>query len=708
MPLEEIGRSWFCHTGSEQLIVGHTDSVRAPVRLATSLDSSTDTRWQASLLYGWPTLVFRSGKRGLCVAPLFVVQLEADQNADGEWQLHAVTEPEFNQAISGSGVFEDSITQQVGDLLEPGRSFGDQDACTNCASEAADLIGLAIRAPLDPTALSDRIQRQEGVYNTAISVYASTTDYNTKLIEELEQLENRDDWMSSAAAHLICAAPKADVGPISPPLPLAAPLLCNQSQEQALQRIRAHPLTIVTGPPGTGKTELVVNAVCNAWLDGEKVLVTSTNNTAVDVAVDRAVERVFAGLLIRTGNREAREDVPGRIGAALEEATAIVERPSSVFGTLSEIAEERARLAEDLERLDAAEKDLLALARELETVQNELNEVARRLWPLGTPPVAKRDPRRIEHRADRVLKARFLRGFRSRSLRKRIRCVHSAPISRIHTWARLGQERSSLARRIEALKQTCARIKNSVGDVTTAVPALNRKWAETSLNAIRQHVATTFCSRSDELVTFSHTPARAAALRKMIATTLGTVLGWACTALSAGRNFPLEGGLFDLVILDEASQCTLAAVLPLAYRAKRLAVIGDPYQLQPIVRVEDNVLKKFAEETGFDNDELRDRSLHHKDASAYLAFAHCAGGSNQPVLLDEHYRCHPHIARWFNRTFYDGKLTLLTEVEDTDRSIVWKDVSGESERGRQQQELVQSGGSSRSRPPPWTSLENLT
>ena len=681
VPLGAGGRSWFGHAGSEQLIVGHTDTIRAPARLATSLDSSTDSPWQASLLYGWPTLVFRDGKRGLCVAPLFLVQIEADQNADGEWQLHAATEPEFNQAIAASSAFEDSITEQVTDLLGTGWPFGDQDACANCATRAADLIGLAIHAPLDPAALSDRIQHQEGVYNTAISVYASTTNYTDTLIEELERLEKCDDWMSSAAAHLIGAVTKGNVGSGSPPTPLAAPLLCNQSQEHALQRIRAHPLTIVTGPPGTGKTELVVNAVCNAWLDGEKVLVTSTNHAAVDVAVDRAAERVFSGLLIRTGNREAREDVPGRIGDALDAATPILACPPSSPGTLGEIADERAALFADLERLNAAEEDLLALARKLETVRTELNNAAGRLWPHGTPPVARRDPRRIEDRADRVLNSRFLRGFRSRRLRKKIRCLHSAPISRIHTWARLEQERSSLARSIEALKQTCARIQNSVGDVTTAVPTLNGKWAEISRNAVRQHVATKFASRSTKLARFSHTSARAEALRERIADTLGTIQGWACTALSTGPNFPRESGLFDLVILDEASQCTLAAVLPLAYRAKRLAVIGDPSQLQPIVRVEDNVLKKIAEETGFDNDDLRDRNLHHKSASAYLAFAYCAGDSNLPVLLDEHYRCHPQIARWFNRTFYNGKLTLLTEVKDTDHSILWQDVAGESERG---------------------------
>ena len=140
----------------------------------------------------------------------------------------------------------------------------------------------------------------------------------------------------------------------------------------------------------------------------------------------------------------------------------------------------------------------------------------------------------------------------------------------------------------------------------------------------------------------------------------------------------MESGLFDLVIVDEASQCSLAAVLPLAYRAKRLAVVGDPYQLNPIVSLSDGLLQEIATQTGFDNDDLRERGIHHKDGSAYSAFEFAARPQT-PVLLNEHYRCHPHIARWFNRTFYKGELTVLTDVSDTsqrDRAIYWCDVDG--------------------------------
>ena len=135
-------------------------------------------------------------------------------------------------------------------------------------------------------------------------------------------------------------------------------------------------------------------------------------------------------------------------------------------------------------------------------------------------------------------------------------------------------------------------------------------------------------------------------------------------ALTANSNFPLRAGLFDLVIVDEASKCSLAAVLPLAYRAKRLAIVGDPYQLNPIVSLGNGLLKEIATQSGFDNEGLRERGIHHEDSSAYAAFEFAAK-PQAPVLLNEQYRCHPYIARWFNRAFYMGELTVLTDVSDT-------------------------------------------
>ena len=44
--------------------------------------------------------------------------------------------------------------------------------------------------------------------------------------------------------------------------------------------------------------------------------------------------------------------------------------------------------------------------------------------------------------------------------------------------------------------------------------------------------------------------------------------GWAVTALSA-RRLKRSPAMYDLVVIDEAAQCTIPAILPMLYRAKR-------------------------------------------------------------------------------------------------------------------------------------------
>ncbi len=41
----------------------------------------------------------------------------------------------------------------------------------------------------------------------------------------------------------------------------------------------------------------------------------------------------------------------------------------------------------------------------------------------------------------------------------------------------------------------------------------------------------------------------------------------------------MQPEVFDLLVIDEATQCTLTNLLPMIYRAKRIVVIGDPEQL---------------------------------------------------------------------------------------------------------------------------------
>jgi len=673
---------WFSHHGEEKLVVGQSDSISAPEKLSEQLALRSGSQDRRMIIYGWPTVVMVDRDHRPMVAPLFSIRIEPQCESDGKWRLHATSEPEFNLAITASGMFDPSVTEEIDELLGNGLPFGDADAFADLAGRTAGLLALDIRSPLTPVMLDSHAGRGRGVYNAAVSVVTEASGFNVALVEELRELRKCEDWTTTAAALLLPRDSGPEKDDRSSSGPLAAPLACNQSQEETLERLRRERLVVVTGPPGTGKTQLVVNAVTNAWLDGDKVLVTSTNNAAVDVAVARAESDVGSGLLMRTGNRAERDQVPNRITVASGRAAEHTGDPAEVRARLKRVSTERARLMEKLVRLDKLDGELLQIADKLEKARRNLREATQALWAVASPPDLSIDSRTMERQADRLSRAWLFRRFRVRRLRRRIGCVETASLQQIVAWARCDQQRSNLTRELERGQADCERLKSTVGDPAVSVRDADRDWIEASLCAIRADTATRIRSGVDRLAAFGRASTGGAPFKRVVANSLHSLRGWACTTLSTSQNFPLESGLFDLVIVDEASQCSLAAVLPLAYRAKRLAVVGDPSQLQPIVPVGDRLLQEIAVQTGFESDDLRRRGIHHKYGSAYLAFE-SAAQPHSPVLLSEHYRCHPHIARWFNRTFYGDRLIVLTDVADTnrrDRTILWQDVTGVAER----------------------------
>lgn len=99
-----------------------------------------------------------------------------------------------------------------------------------------------------------------------------------------------------------------------PPLPLPAGTSLNPAQQDALQKIgSANELAIIHGPPGTGKTTTLVQAIKMLLQErGRQVLVTAPSNAAVDLLSEKLF---LAGInVIRIGN-------PVRVSAQLASLT---------------------------------------------------------------------------------------------------------------------------------------------------------------------------------------------------------------------------------------------------------------------------------------------------------------------------------------------------------------------------------------------------
>ena len=129
---------------------------------------------------------------------------------------------------------------------------------------------------------------------------------------------------------------------------------------------------------------------------------------------------------------------------------------------------------------------------------------------------------------------------------------------------------------------------------------------------------------------------------------------WVLPLWRVSETMPAEVGLFDLVVIDEASQSDIWA-LPSLLRGKKLLVVGDHKQVSPsAVGTAEEKIKdlsnRFLANQPYGSEMTPDKSIYD------LARVIFAGNS---VMLKEHFRCVPAIIEFSNREFYEGDIKPL-------------------------------------------------
>ncbi len=131
------------------------------------------------------------------------------------------------------------------------------------------------------------------------------------LIRELKLLSEPYYWerASTALQQLLSELPGHDY-PVAPGFEQDSKIYVtaiNDHQRQAIHAADKEPVVVVTGPPGTGKSQLVLNLITDAYLNGQSVLFASRNNRAVDVVMSRLKNEIHFQGAVRTGNKENRK-----------------------------------------------------------------------------------------------------------------------------------------------------------------------------------------------------------------------------------------------------------------------------------------------------------------------------------------------------------------------------------------------------------------
>ncbi|AGI47320.1 HRDC domain protein [Thermoplasmatales archaeon BRNA1] len=156
---------------------------------------------------------------------------------------------------------------------------------------------------------------------------------------------------------------------------------------------------------------------------------------------------------------------------------------------------------------------------------------------------------------------------------------------------------------------------------------------------------------------------------------------WLLTPEVVSEIIPMEMGLFDLLVFDEASQMYVERGIPSIYRAKKVVVAGDHKQLRPSSLGVGRVTYDEEDEEDLDvNSALEEESLLDLARSRY-----------DSILLNFHYRSkYEELIAFSNYAFYGGRLYVSPNIASPARPPIemikvdgkWEDRSNSAEADR--------------------------
>jgi superfamily I DNA and/or RNA helicase len=135
---------------------------------------------------------------------------------------------------------------------------------------------------------------------------------------------------------------------------------------------------------------------------------------------------------------------------------------------------------------------------------------------------------------------------------------------------------------------------------------------------------------------------------------------WLAHLSELNTVFPQDKEIFDLVIIDEATQCDIATALPAIYRAKRVVICGDPNQLRHYSFVgkaqQYDLLNKY---------KLEENPIYdYRNKSILDVYLNKVSNQKQVTFLREHYRSTPSLIEFNNQEFYDEQLEIIKSTTE--------------------------------------------
>ena len=453
------------------------------------------------------------------------------------------------------------------------------------------------------------------------------------------------------------------------------PLSLSDSQEEVIRKIEENDFLAVYGPPGTGKSQTIVNVAAHLIANGKSVLVASRMDKAVDVVAERLNELNAPYLALRAG----RANYQRQLNAELQELLSNkVELNGDYNDNMTADTDDMKDLLKDIKRLEDAALSIIALEKKYTEIYDEYEDAKDSISKLvliinkikfEQLEEAKKVFSIIEEIENKYKKSfidKIKLFFDYRKIKKLLKLhkvLNEEILKRLPYELNVAMEEAKL-RQIEDEINSKGNLHQILRRIKTLKSKQKKLATDILKNKRRTAIKNILCDASKRRRLMIHAKSlvsRKANLQNRVLEKedfkplLNAFPCWCTTTYAISNSLPLKPAMFDVVIIDEASQCDIASCIPVLYRAKKAIIVGDDKQLPHLSFLEKAKEQSFLNQYNIDDKyqlmwRFRDNSMF--DLANYY--------STTPVLLDEHFRSSAPIIEFSSNEFYGGKIKIMS------------------------------------------------
>ena len=442
-----------------------------------------------------------------------------------------------------------------------------------------------------------------------------------------------------------------------------------------IENLETNQLVSVCGPPGTGKSQTIVNLVAHLIANGKTVLVASRMDKAVDVVADRLNELGAPYLALRAGRLNYQKQLSFQLQDLLSNKVDLNE------GAEDSIIVDVSDMKKLLNSINEAEKKAETLIKK-EKEWSELGvAVSEKKKEIGIPKfikvaLTKDNVKELRDVIDSLLKNIEKSGFLA-ALNNYTAVNKIKKLAKIDDFFVSKDNLERLREELELAELVCnaQNVEKDIQDTGNLHVIIQQM--RTLKKKQRKLVTDILCNKrrgalrglmKDQVKRqrlFIHSKSlieRKKSLQNRLLEAedfkplLEAFPCWCVTTYAVSGSLPLKPGLFDVAIIDEASQCDIASCFPILYRAKKAVIVGDDKQLPHL-----SFLEKAKEQSFMSKYEIADRYQLMWRFRTNSMFDIANYYSTAPVLLDEHFRSLPPIIDFSNKEFYGNRIRIMKQ-----------------------------------------------